>query len=233
MFLKTKREVLFTVMAGIFITCAIVAELISCKFINIGLFDIIAGILPWPIVFLTSDIMNEFFGKQAVKKLSYITAGMIVLMFVITNAAIAIPATEHSPVNDVMFKKVFGNASSVAIGSIVAFLISQIVDIWSFWFMHKLTGGKMIWLRATGSTVISQLVDSFTVLFVGFFLLQRSMTFEQVMEYTAKGYTTKLVLAIVLTPMIYLGHFLIKRYLGDEASDKQEHDAAVESLEKP
>lgn len=232
MFLRTKREVLFTVLAGIFTTCSIVAELISCKFINIGLFDIIAGILPWPIVFLTSDITNEFFGKQAVKKLSYITAAMIVLMFILTNAAIAIPATDHSPVDDVMFKKVFGNASSVAIGSIVAFLVSQFVDIWSFWLMHRLTKGKMLWLRATGSTVISQLVDSFSVLFVGFFLLQRSMTFEQVMEYTIKGYTTKLILAIVLTPLIYAGHFAIKKYLGDELSDKQEHQAAEVSLKK-
>lgn len=230
MFLKKKKEILFTVLTGIFITCAIVAELISCKFINIGLFDIIAGILPWPIVFLTSDIMNEFFGKEAVKKVSYITAGMIVLMFILTNAAIAIPATQSSPVSDELFSKVFGNASSVAIGSIIAFLISQIVDIWAFWLMHQLTKDKMIWLRATGSTVISQLVDSFTVLFVGFFLLQKSMSFEQVIEYTLKGYTTKLVLAIVLTPMIYLGHFLIKKYLGDEASDRQEHHAAEQSL---
>ncbi len=230
MFLNTKREVLFTVLAGIFITCAIVAELISCKFINIGLFDVIAGILPWPIVFLTSDIMNEFFGKKAVKKLSYITAGMIVLMFILTSSAIVIPATEHSPVDDQMFKKVFGNASSVAIGSIVAFLVSQFVDIWSFWLMHRLTGGKMLWLRATGSTIISQLVDSFSVLFVGFYMLQRSMTLSQVLEYTAKGYITKLVLAVVLTPLIYIGHFLIKRYLGAEASDEQERQAAEESL---
>lgn len=230
MFLNSKREVLFTVLAGIFITCAIVAELISCKFINIGLFDVIAGILPWPIVFLTSDIMNEFFGKKAVKKLSYITAGMIVLMFILTSSAIVIPATEHSPVDDQMFKKVFGNASSIAIGSIVAFLVSQFVDIWSFWLMHRITGGKMLWLRATGSTIISQLVDSFSVLFVGFYMLQRSMTFSQVLEYTAKGYITKLVLAVVLTPLIYIGHFLIKRYLGAEASDEQERQAAEESL---
>jgi len=230
MFLKSKRETLFMVLAGIFITCAIVAELISCKFINIGLFDIIAGILPWPVVFLATDIMNEFYGKYAVKKLTYITAGLIVLMFLLTNAAIAIPATAHSPVSDEIFNKVFGNASAVAVGSIVAFLISQVVDIWAFWLMHKLTKGKYIWLRSTGSTVISQLVDSFMVLFVGFFLLQRRMTFTEVLEYTVKGYSTKLMLAIVLTPVIYLGHFAIKRYLGDEASDKLEHQSAVESL---
>ncbi len=230
MALKTKKELLFAILSGVFITNAITAELISCKFVSFFPFPVIAGIIPWPIVFLTTDILNEYFGKESVKKLSYITVFLILLCFGVVYTAINLKAVEGSPVDDATFEKVFGGSLLVMIGSIIAFFVSQLIDIWAFWFMRKLTGGKMIWLRATGSTVISQLVDSYTVLLIGF-LLPGKISIHQFFDWGIKGYLTKLFIAIALTPFIYLLHKVIDKYLGEKESEKLIHHTAEESLQ--
>ena len=168
---KTKRDLVFVILAGIFITNAVVAELIGGKLIQIGPFVMSIGILPWPIVFLTTDLINEYFGENGVKKLSIITACLITYAFVILFLAIYIPAAKNiSPVNDDQFYAVFGQSMWIIIGSIIAFLVSQLIDVTVFHFFKNKTGNKMIWLRTTGSTVISQLFDSFIVLGIAFYL---------------------------------------------------------------
>lgn len=227
--IQTKREVIFFVLAGLFITNAVTAELISCKIVDIGLFPVIAGILPWPVVFLVTDILNEYYGKKTVRTLSFITVGLISFTAIIVNGAIHLPAVSASPVSDAEFQKVFGNSVMVILGSITAFLISQLIDIWSFWFMRRITGGKMIWLRATGSTVISQLFDSYIVLMIGF-LLPGTISFEQFLQFGITGYLTKLVIAICLTPLIYGIHFLIDKMLGEGNAHKLIEQTANKSL---
>lgn len=213
---KTKKDIVFVILAGIFITNAVTAELIGGKLIQIGPFVMSIGILPWPVVFITTDLINEYFGKQGVKKLSYITACLIAYAFVILFLAINIPAAKDiSPVNDEQFTAVFGQSMWIIVGSIIAFLVSQLIDVTVFSFFKKKTGDKMIWLRTTGSTIISQLFDSFIVLGIAFWLPGKinSQTF---LSSALTGYTFKLVTAIVLTPLIYLGHHLIKKYLAEE-----------------
>ncbi len=224
-----KKEFVFTLLAGVFITSAIVAELISCKIVNFFPFPVIAGIIPWPIVFLTSDILNEYYGKENVKRLSYITVFLIMLCFCIVYIAISLNAVQGSPVDDATFNKVFGGSLWIMIGSITAFFISQLVDIWAFWFMRKLTGGKMIWLRTTGSTIISQWVDTFTVLLIGL-VLPGQITLAQFFQFGWQGYATKLLIAVLLTPLIYLLHFIIDKYLGRKESDKMIERTADHSL---
>lgn len=213
---KTKKDIVFVILAGIFITNAVTAELIGGKLIQIGPFVMSIGILPWPVVFITTDLINEYFGKQGVKKLSYITACLIAYAFVILFLAINIPAAKGiSPVNDEQFTAVFGQSMWIIVGSIIAFLVSQLIDVTVFSFFKKKTGDKMIWLRTTGSTIISQLFDSFIVLGIAFWLPGKinSQTF---LSSALTGYTFKLVTAIALTPLIYLGHHLIKKYLAEE-----------------
>lgn len=213
---KTKKDIVFVILAGIFITNAVTAELIGGKLIQIGPFVMSIGILPWPVVFITTDLINEYFGKQGVKKLSYITACLIAYAFVILFLAINIPAAKDiSPVNDEQFTAVFGQSMWIIVGSIIAFLVSQLIDVTVFSFFKKKTGDKMIWLRTTGSTIISQLFDSFIVLGIAFWLPGKinSQTF---LSSALTGYTFKLVTAIALTPLIYLGHHLIKKYLAEE-----------------
>lgn len=213
---KTKKELVFVILAGIFITNAVVAELIGGKLIQIGPFVMSIGILPWPIVFLTTDLINEYFGEKGVKKLSIITACLIAYAFIILLLAITIPAAKGiSPVNDEQFQAVFGQSMWIIVGSIIAFLVSQLIDVTVFWFFKKKTGNQKIWLRTTGSTVISQLFDSFIVLGIAFWLPGK-INFDTFISSALTGYTFKLCVAVLLTPLIYLGHYLIKKYLAKD-----------------
>lgn len=213
---KTKRDLVYIVLAGIFITNAVVAELIGGKLIQIGPFIMSVGILPWPIVFLTTDLINEHFGREGVKKLSFITAGLIAYCIAILYLGLQIPAIKSTAtVNDEQFYAVFGQGLFIMVASIIAFLISQLIDVSIFWFLRNKTGKKMIWLRSTGSTIISQLFDSFIVSGIAFWLTGK-VTTSQYINMSASGYTFKLIIAIVLTPLIYLGHYLIEKYLEKE-----------------
>ncbi|MFM2367738.1 MAG: hypothetical protein RL619_28 [Bacteroidota bacterium] len=213
---RSKKDIVFVILAGIFITNAVVAELIGGKLIQVGPFVMSIGILPWPVVFLTTDLINEYFGEKGVKKLSYITACLIAYAFIILLLAILVPAAKGiSPVNDSQFYAVFGQSMWIIAGSIIAFLISQLIDVTVFWFFKNKTGERKIWLRTTGSTVISQLFDSFIVLGIAFWLPGK-INFDTFLSSAIIGYTFKLGIAILLTPLIYLGHHLIKKYLSEE-----------------
>lgn len=213
---QSKKDTVYLILAGIFITNAIVAELIGGKLIQIGPFIMSLGILPWPIVFITTDIINEHFGKEGVKKLSFITAGLIAYCILILFIGTKIPAfITKETVNDEQYYAVFGQGMFIMIASIIAFLVSQLIDVSIFWFLRNKTGKKMIWLRSTGSTLISQLIDSFIVSGIAFWLTGK-ITTNQYLNMSITGYTFKLMLAIALTPLIYLGHHLIEKYLHND-----------------
>src|ERR1051326_6542897 len=163
MIFNSRKEILFVVLAMFFVTNAIVAEMIGGKLIEISLFGFhfafSMGILPWPVVFLSTDLINEYFGKKGVRRLSVITEGMIGYAFVLLYGGMKVPAASFSPVQDKEFYIVFGQSMWIIAGSIIAFLVSQITDVFVFWFFREMTKEKLLWLRATGSTVVSQLID--------------------------------------------------------------------------
>ncbi|MDF2436743.1 MAG: putative transrane protein of unknown function [Bacteroidota bacterium] len=227
---KTKRELVFIILAGLFITNAVVAELIGGKLIHIGPFIMSIGIIPWPVVFLSTDLINEYYGRTGVRKLSLITAALIAYAFLILLFAINVPAAVGiSAVTDEQFYAVFGQSLWIIVGSLVAFLFSQFIDVSIFWILRDRTGGKMMWLRSTGSTIISQLIDTFVVLGIAFWLPGK-MTTAVFLNAALTGYTFKLIIAICLTPLIYVGHAAIEKYLGDEASEHVIKQVAEESL---
>ena len=213
---KSKKDTVYVVLAGIFITNAVVAELIGGKLIDVGPAVMSIGILPWPIVFVTTDLINEYFGEKGVRKLSFITAGLIAYTFFILYFAMQIPSTGISSVTSEQFNAVFGQSQLIIVGSIMAFLASQLIDVTIFHFVKNRTGKKMIWLRSTGSTVISQLFDSFIVLGIAFWLPGKIDT-KMFIASALTGYTVKLLIAVGLTPLIYLGHYLIEKYLARDA----------------
>ena len=222
----SKKQWLFVFLAGLFITNAVTAELISNKLIEIPLsFDLfgnqfgpfvtIVGILPWTVVFLLTDLLNEFYGYKVVRKLSWITAILIAYCFLIVGLSMDIPAVEIPGSNlsdDASFNKVFGQAQMVIVGSICAFLVSQILDASLFSWIKSKTGERFIWLRSTGSTLVSQLIDSYIVLYIGF-VLPGTLSFNDFMAIAPTNYVLKIVIAILLTPLIYLGHFIIRRFV--------------------
>lgn len=213
---QSKKDTVYVVLAGIFITNAIVAELIGGKLIHVGSAVMSIGILPWPIVFVTTDLINEYFGEKGVRKLSLITASLIAYTFVILYLAMKIPAVNgENLITDNQFNGVFGQSMWIIIGSIVAFLVSQLIDVTIFHLVKNRTGNKMIWLRSTGSTVISQLFDSFIVLGIAFWMTGKMDTSTYITS-AFTGYSVKLIIAVCMTPFIYLGHYLIKKYIAKD-----------------
>lgn len=216
---ETRKSTLYVILAGIFITNAVVAELIGSKLITIGPFFgqgpflMSVGVVPWPVVFITTDLINEYFGRKGVQRLSIITAALISYCFVLLYFAMKIPAAKGDGwVTDEQFNAIFGQSQLIIVGSIVAFIVSQLIDVTMFHFFKGLTGEKMIWLRSTGSTVISQLFDSFIVLGIAFYLSGK-LTFSEYITSGITNYSVKLVIAVLMTPFIYLGHWLIEKYV--------------------
>lgn len=249
--LEQKRNRLFMILGGIFITNALVAEMIGVKifsaeatvglnpaninlFGNIMSFNLTAGAVIWPVVFITSDLINEYFGRPGVKRISYLTAILIAYAFVVIFVTIRLaPAdfwmnayskdADGNTFNiDYAFNTIFGQGQRIIIGSLTAFLIGQLVDAFFFHKLKKMTGSKMLWLRSTGSTLISQLIDSFVVLYIAFAGVFENNT---IIAIGITNYIYKFGVAILLTPVIYFGHYIIDKYLGEEYAEK----IAVES----
>ena len=243
-----KKHHLFIILAGIFITNAIVAEIIGVKifsgeaYLNFppaqipllaGMkldFNFSAGVVIWPIVFVVSDIINEYFGKSGVKKVSIITACLIAYTFVIIYFTTTLPpAAFWLEINKTdidgnslninnAFNAIFRQGMGIMIGSIVAFFIGQLLDAQAFHWIKSITGSKKLWLRATGSTLISQLIDSYVVLFIAFYLFG-NWSFEQVISVAIINYIYKFVVAIAMTPLLYFIHYWIDSYLGKDKID--------------
>jgi uncharacterized integral membrane protein (TIGR00697 family) len=223
---NSRRQWLFIFLVGLFITNAITAELISNKLVQVpisfsffnkdfGPFTTIVGILPWPVVFILTDLLNEFYGFKAVKRVSWITTILIAYCFLIVGLSLSIPAVEikgSKLATNESYNLVFGQAQMVILGSMTAFLISQLLDAYVFNWIKKKTGNNLIWLRSTGSTLLSQLIDTYVVLYIGF-VLPGSLSMSDFFTIAPTNYVLKIVIAISLTPLIYLGHYVVKQYL--------------------
>jgi uncharacterized integral membrane protein (TIGR00697 family) len=224
---KSKQDMTFLILAGFFITNAILGELIGGKLIEIPLplpftdkFPVASlGVLPWPIVFITTDLVNEYFGRDGVRRLTFTTVGLIIFAFAFIYLGMLIPAVSFSPVQDEAYNIVFVQSMWIIVGSLIAFLTSQLIDVFVFWFLRGMTGGKKLWLRATGSTAVSQLVDTFIVLGIGFWLPGK-LTAVEYLNLSFTNYSYKFLIAISLTPIIYLAHNLIDKYLGEVEAEK-------------
>ena len=213
---KDKKSKLFMWLTSAFITFLLMAELTGSKLISFMGFTLTMGVIPFPITFLITDTLNEFYGKRAVKHTTLIGMIMILMAYAIIVIDLKIPAISDSPVDDASFIKVFANSGLVIVGSIIAYLIGQMIDINVFHYLRMKTKEKHIWLRATGSTIISQLIDSYVVIFIAF---GSTLPFEKLIAISSTNFIYKLFIAIGLTPMIYLIHSIIANYLGPELEE--------------
>lgn len=226
---KSKKDILFLILTGFFITNALVAEMIGGKLIQIGPFVQSIGILPWPIVFLATDITNEYFGKRGVRTITFITVGLISYTFLLLWLSMRIPTIVGSPISEESFNQVFGTGMYMIVGSILAFVVSQLTDVGVFWIIRNKTGAGMLWLRATGSTVVAQLIDTFIVQFVAF-VIPGFWTMDQFLRNASFGYVFKLCVALAIIPLIYLAHKLINNYLGEKQAEEIIHQTAEKTL---
>jgi uncharacterized integral membrane protein (TIGR00697 family) len=240
---KTK---LFILLGSFFVTNAIIAEFIGAKIFSLegtlGIqkfdisilgfehlsFELTCGVILWPVVFIMTDLINEYYGKDGVRRLSYIAAGMIAYAFIMVYLSIgASPAgwwldsAQKSGVNNMQtaFGAVFGQGLWIIIGSLVAFLVGQLVDVYVFHWLKSSSGDKYLWLRSTGSTLVSQLIDSFVVLFIAFYI-GNNWSMSQVLAIGLMNYIYKFTVAVIMTPVIYLLHHRIDKYLGKDLSER-------------
>jgi queuosine precursor transporter len=222
---RTRKELVYLLLAGMFVANALLAEVIGGKLIQISGFVLSIGVIPWPVVFITSDLVNEYFGREGVRRLTWMTAGLISYAFMILYAAMQVPAAGVSPVTDQMFRGTFGQSLWIIAGSLTAFLLSQLIDVAVFWMFRRRTGGKMLWLRATGSTAVSQLVDTFVVAGIAFWLPGKLSTHDY-LSVSASSYVYKFAIALATTPILYLIHAAVDRYLGQEEAQHLTEEAA-------
>lgn len=215
----SRRDIVYLALAGFFVTNAILGELTGGKLFSLGPFTMSIGVIPWPVVFISTDLINEYFGRDGVRRLTFMTIGLIAYAFVILYLAILVPAASFSPVSDAQFQAVFGQSLWIIIGSIIAFGISQLVDVGVFWLVRHKTGGKHLWMRATGSTLVSQLIDSVVIIGVAFWLPGKVKT-EEFFMVAGANYSYKMLIALAVTPLLYVGHSIIDRYLGVEESHR-------------
>ncbi|MBM4214800.1 MAG: queuosine precursor transporter [Gammaproteobacteria bacterium] len=241
---RTNR--LFVVLAGFFLTNALLAEFVGVKIFSLeatlgidpiewsllgvtGTLNFTAGVLLWPVVFVMTDIINEYYGVKGVRLVSWVAVGFISYAFIAAyisiglapagfwveaNRSLGVPDIQHA------YAQVFGQGLWTIIGSIVAFLIGQLVDITVFRKIRAVTGEKLIWLRATGSTAVSQFIDSFVVLYIAFVLGPQQWPIPQFLAVGTVNYLYKMLAAIALIPLLYLARRLIKSYLGHEEAER-------------
>lgn len=237
--LENKKNNLFIILGGFFLTNAIVAEFIGAKIFSLektlGIptlnytifgtpcqFNMTAGVILWPFVFIMTDIINEYYGKKGVQKLTYIAVVMLIYSFVMVRVAMGLNGADFWLQSGsklgisnmtTAYNSVFGAGLMIILGSLVAFLFGQLVDAFIFNKIKDKTNNKFIWLRATGSTVVSQFIDSFVVLFIAFYI-GGTFTFAQVIAIGLINYIYKFTMSILLLPLLYFVHGIIDRYLG-------------------
>jgi hypothetical protein len=243
---------LFVVLAGFFVCNALIAEFIGIKIFSLedtlgvapldwrlfgqsGTLTFTAGVLLWPVVFILTDIINEYFGRRGVQFLSFLTVGLILYAFVFAYLAIAlapagwwvgVAAAHGVPDLQAAFAYLYGQGMWTIGGSVVAFLIGQLIDVAVFRRIRRRTGEKHIWLRATGSTAVSQFVDSFVVLYIAFVIGPQHWPIPLFLAIGTLNWCYKLAAAVALIPLIYMGRRAIESYLGAERAAELKRQAA-------
>lgn len=251
--IENRAARLFVILAAFLVCNAMIAEFVGVKIfaleptlglqpLNWNLFgqsgslSFTSGVLLWPFVFLMTDVINEYFGRRGVRFISWLTVILIVYGFLAAYAAISLtPAGFWVAVNDergvpdmqAAFANIFGQGMWTIAGSVTAFLLGQLIDVSVFHRIRMLTGERWIWLRATGSTAVSQLVDSFVVLYIAFVLGPQKWPISLFLAVASVNYGYKLLMAFVLIPLIYLTRRMIRGYLGHDASARLEAAARV------
>jgi uncharacterized integral membrane protein (TIGR00697 family) len=219
----TTPQRLYVWIAAAFVTCLLVADIIGSKLFTVSLlgFEVTHSVamIPFPVTFLLTDLLNEYYGKAAARRVVFIGLACAGLCFVFLLLGDVIPIAGFSPVSQDQYDAVFGNARLMYVASVTAYLIGSLLDIVLFGALKRLTKGRHLWLRATGSTVFSQMADSLVVTTI-FFGTRETMgdgtpvTPQLILKLAATGYTLKFFIAIALTPLIYAGHRALHRWFG-------------------
>ena len=251
--LASRSTRLFILLTAFFVGNAVVAEFVGVKifaleptlgidsldwnlFGQAGSLNFTAGVLIWPIVFILTDVINEYFGRRGVRLISYAAIAMISYGFLFAYASIhlepagfwvGVNADRGVPDMQAAYANVFGQGLWTIGGSITAFFVGQLIDVSIFHRIRQATGERWIWLRATGSTAVSQLLDSFIVLYIAFVLGPQQWPISLFLAVGTVNYCYKMLAAVALSPLLYLSRRWIEQFLGKEAADRLKAEAAA------
>ncbi len=223
----SRQATLFAWLSATSVACLVIANVIGVKLFSYDLGDFkvehTAGMLTFPVTFLITDLINEYYGKKAARRVAIISFAMGMLVFFVIKIAQAMPYLDAPfNVSQQAFDQILGSSTGMYLASMTAFLLGSLADITLFGWIKRLTGSKYVWLRATGSTVVSQMLDSFVVTYLAFSVFRHigggagaePMPFDAVLKTAATGYMLKFVISLALTPAIYAGRWLIRTYMG-------------------
>lgn len=248
--LVAREQVLAYVLCSLFVGFFVAAEVLGGKLFRFTLFGIgpadlglgdgtefaaTAGILAFPLTFVMTDIVNEYFGRPIVKLFTWIAIAVNLLLQPVIRAAMAVPAISFTPgITDAEmqrgFQIAFGQTTSIVFASLCAFALAQWLDVQVFTWMRRATGGKWPWLRAQGSTVVSQLIDTIAVIYLAFVVVPmvtggQPWSLGDAFSVSLTNYVYKFLIAVGSTPALYLVHAAVDRYLGKEMAEQLVHHA--------
>ncbi len=219
----TASQRLFVVLSGVFSTCLIVGDIIGGKLIELPLaehrFVLTVGMIPFPVTFLLTDLLNEFYGARAARFVTLVGFGLAALAyaFILIAGALPIAAIADAPdwtgVNEVAFQNVFMGSQRMIVASLCAYMVAQLTDIAVFHALKRATESRLLWLRATGSTTLSQLVDTVVINLAAWLGV---LPIEEIFTVMISSYLVKVLIAVGLTPLVYLCHSAVERLLGIE-----------------
>lgn len=240
-----KREALLLTLCGLFVGFFVTAEIVGAKLWDFTLFGLspaslglgdapkfvaTAGIFAFPLTFVLTDIVNEYFGKRIVRLFTWIAIGVNVLLQPVILAAANAPTVSFTEGLDAAtahraYGIAFGATWAIVAASLVAFAIGQLIDASVFTWLRKRTGGRSLWLRSQGSTLVSQLVDSFVVIVLAFAVILRTMDFETACVVAFTNYVYKFAIAVAITPLLYVVHWCVEGWLGRDLAHALAHEA--------
>jgi len=248
--LVAREQVLAYVLCALFVGFFVAAEVLGGKlfrftFFGLGPDDLglgtstefaaTAGILAFPLTFVMTDIVNEYFGRPIVRLFTWIAIAVNLLLQPVIRLAIVVPAISFTPgiSDDDMqrgFQVAFGQTTSIVFASLCAFALAQWLDVQVFTWLRRKTGGKWLWLRSQGSTVVSQMIDTVAVIYLAFVVIPRvtgsqPWSLADAFSVSMTNYVYKFVIAVGSTPVLYLVHGAVDRYLGKETAEALVHHA--------
>lgn len=212
---------LLLVLAATFTTCLVVGDIIGGKLVQTSALGqaitLTVGMIPFPVTFLLTDLLNEFYGQRTARFVTLLGLGMASLAYVVIWLAGAVPIAPialepgWAGVTESAFDNVFMGSRRMILASLSAYVVAQFVDIFVFHALRQATRSRLLWLRATGSTLVSQLIDTAVINLVAWTGL---LEWDEILNIAASSYLLKVAIAVGLTPLVYLGHALVARALG-------------------
>jgi uncharacterized integral membrane protein (TIGR00697 family) len=213
---------LFVYLCAVFVACLLLGDVIGGKILRTPLGPISVGIIPFPVTFLLTDVVNDFYGRRGARFLTLVGFFMALLAWALLQVTTLMPVDASTYFTQAEYSKVFGGSAQLFVASMIAYLIGQFLDIHVFHFWKGLTESRHLWLRSTGSTVFSQAVDTVTINII-FGRVTAGWGWGFISAKIGREYVIKFVIAVALTPVIYALHGAIVRGLGIEPESHEQH----------